>query len=89
MLKCLTVISGIFKAKYKGVYQFSVTISCGSMKHDLHFELRRATSVLLGLGSQVLANCKAKVKNDFFGGLPVTVTVFAELCPNDSVKVKI
>ena len=79
----LTSLSGTFKAKYKGIYQFSVTLLCGA-RSDLHFELVRGTP---GFGTKVLA--VGKVKNrDMHHTNQVTVTVFAELSPNDTVKVK-
>ena len=82
-VKRLTALSGTFKAKYKGIYQFSVTILCGACS-NLHFELRRGTP---GFGTQVLGVGKAK-NSEIHHTHQVTMTVFAELCPNDPVMVK-
>ena len=78
----LTSLSGTFKAKYKGIYQFSVTLLCGACS-NLHFELVRGSP---GFGTKVLAVGKANNKDKHH--TQVTITVFAELSPNDSVKVK-
>jgi len=78
----LTSLSGTFKAKYKGIYQFSVTLVCGACS-NLHFELVRGTP---GFGTKILAVGKAK-NSEIHHTHQVTITVFAELSPNDPVKV--
>ena len=78
----LTSLSGTFKARYKGIYQFSVTLLCGACS-NLHFELVRGTP---GFGTKVLAVGKAK-NSEIHHTHQVTITVFAELSPNDPVKV--
>ena len=81
--KRLTLHSGTFKAKYKGIYQFSVTLLCGACS-NLHFELVRGTP---NFGTKILAVGKAK-NSEIHHTHQVTITVFAELSPNDPVKVK-
>merc|ERR1711990_832385 len=75
--------SGTFKARYKGIYQFSVTLLCGACS-NLHFELVRGTP---GFGTKVLAVGKAK-NSEIHHTHQVTIIVFAELSPNDPVYVQ-
>ena len=60
-----------------------MTILCGACS-NLHFELRRGTP---GFGTQVLGVGKSK-NSEIHHTHQVTMTVFAELCPNDPVTVK-
>ena len=81
------MLSGIFHAKYKGIYQFTVSVAHCSYG-EIDFELVRSrpgsrhSELILAVGKGTQNG-----KGSMSSYSQATVTVFAELCPNDQVRI--